>query len=140
MGVIAIKSESVSWFSGAPRELGRTGGARHQFRRMGFLDYTIPQKCTILAFLLEMAPGPVCLSLSPCRPPVEALSCLHPGWPALATCRPPLCPLGDQMPRVASGVAGGCSHRKVKSDHCLCPSWQEPLSRALTLPGPRVRR
>lgn len=77
--------------------------------------------------------------LLPLLPPHHSSLGLHPGPPSLATCRPPLCLLEDQMPQVASGITSGCSHRKVKSDHCLCPSWQEPRSRALTLPVPECK-
>lgn len=121
-------------FSKASRELGRTWGSRHPLWQMGFLDYTIPQKHTILAFLLEMDPGPACPSLCPHHPPGGVL--LPASWLAHSGHVPPspLPAWGSDAP-VASGVTSGCSHRKVKSDHCLCPSWQEPLSRALTLLG-----
>lgn len=64
----------MSLFSKAPGELGRTWGSRHPLWQMGFLDYTIPQKHTILAFLLEMDPGPACPSLCPHHPPGGVLS------------------------------------------------------------------
>lgn len=124
-------------FSKASRELGRSLGLRHHSGRWVSWIYTIPQHI-ILAFLLEMDPGPACPSLCPHHPPGGMLSaCLLAGRlchvPTTFACLGIRCPSGF-------GCHQWLLHRKGEIRSLPLPILAGAPEQALTLLGPSLQR